>query len=99
MVVAETGKDADARFLQNLSVLQRTKDYGRKLLEVGHYCEGVVFDAQGRGYLSHGEVIEQFTADGKSQVWAETGSPNGHKILADGTHLVCDASRHAMLPK
>jgi gluconolactonase len=26
-----------------------------------------------------------------------TGAPNGHKILADGTHLVCDASHHAVL--
>ena len=24
-------------------------------------------------------------------------SPNGHKVLADGTHLICDASRHAVL--
>ena len=24
----------------------------------------------------------------------ETGAPNGHKVLGDGTHLVCDASRH-----
>jgi hypothetical protein len=31
----ETGKDADARFLRTLSVLQRTKDYGLKLLQVG----------------------------------------------------------------
>ena len=31
----ETGKDAEARFLQNLTVLQRTRDYGRRLLEVG----------------------------------------------------------------
>jgi hypothetical protein len=31
----KTGKDADGRFLQNLKVLQRTKDYGRKLLQVG----------------------------------------------------------------
>ena len=68
-----------------------------KLLEVDHYCEGVVFDAQGRGYLSHGAFIVQFTLDGQGKVWAETGSPNGHKILADSTHLVCDASRHAML--
>jgi gluconolactonase len=68
-----------------------------KLLEVDSYCEGVVFDAQGRGYLSHGKVIVQFTLDGRAKVWAETGAPNGHKILADGTHLVCDASRHAML--
>jgi gluconolactonase len=69
----------------------------KKLLEVDHYCEGVVFDAQGRGYLSEGAAIVQFTLDGQAKVWAETGAPNGHKILADGTHLVCDASRHAML--
>jgi gluconolactonase len=69
----------------------------KKLLEVDHYCEGVVFDAQGRGYISDGAQIVQFTLDGQAKVWAETGSPNGHKILADGTHLVCDASRHAIL--
>ncbi len=68
-----------------------------KLLEVDHYCEGVVFDAAGRGYLSEGKVIVQFTLDGQAKEWAETGAPNGHKILADGTHLVCDASQHAVL--
>ncbi len=68
-----------------------------KLLEVHAYCEGVVFDHQGRGYVSHGDRITQFTLDGKSKVWATTGAPNGHKILADGTHLVCDASHHAVL--
>ncbi len=72
------------------------------LLEVEHYCEGVVFDAEGHGYVSEGKVIVQFEpgdtqATTKSRVWAETGSPNGHKILADGTHLVCDASQHAVL--
>ena len=68
-----------------------------KLLVVDSYCEGVVFDAQGRGYISHGKVIVQFTLDGKHDVWAETGGPNGHKILADGTHLVCDATHPAVL--
>lgn len=68
-----------------------------KLLEVHAYCEGVVFDHDGKGYISHGDRITQFTLDGKSKVWATTGAPNGHKILADGTHLVCDASRHAVL--
>jgi gluconolactonase len=67
------------------------------LVEVDHYSEGVVFDAQGRGYLSEGKVIQQFTLDGQKKVWAETGAPNGHKILADGTHLVCDAGQHAVL--
>lgn len=32
--------DADARFLQNVGVLQRTADYGRRLLEVGQKVMG-----------------------------------------------------------
>ena len=47
----ETAKDARGRFVQNLKVLQRTKDYGKKLLEVGRRVlksKGVVID------LSHG---------------------------------------------
>ena len=68
-----------------------------KVLEVPHYCEGVVFDHAGNGYVSEGDRIVQFSLDGKSSTWAVTGAPNGHKVLADGTHLVCDASRHAVL--
>ncbi len=67
------------------------------LFTVPSYCEGVVFDHQGRGYVSWGATITQFELDGTHRVFAETGAPNGHKILADGTHLVCDASRHAVL--
>ncbi|MBL9124884.1 MAG: SMP-30/gluconolactonase/LRE family protein [Planctomycetaceae bacterium] len=68
-----------------------------KLLEVPHYSEGVVFDHAGNGYLSQDDTIVQFALDGSQRDWAKTGAPNGHKILADGTHLVCDASRHAVL--
>ena len=68
-----------------------------KLFEVPHYCEGVVFDHEGYGYTSHGDTITRFTPDGKHETWAKTGAPNGHKVLADGTHLVCDASQHAVL--
>jgi gluconolactonase len=68
-----------------------------QLFTVSHYCEGVVFDHEGNGYISYDKYIEKFSLDGKHAVWAETGAPNGHKILADGTHLVCDASRHAVL--
>lgn len=67
------------------------------LFEVPHYCEGVVFDREGRGYISAGPAIYQFELDGKHCAWAETGAPNGHKILADGTHLVCDAGAQAVL--
>lgn len=69
----------------------------KPLITVPSYCEGVVFDHQGNGYTSHGKFITRFTLDGKQEIWAETGAPNGHKVLADGTHLVCDASQHAML--
>jgi gluconolactonase len=68
-----------------------------QLFTVPHYCEGVVFDHAGNGYISHGEHITTFTLDGQHRIWATTGAPNGHKILADGVHLVCDASRHAVL--
>ena len=67
------------------------------MFRVPNYCEGVFFDHDGNGYISWGKTITKFTLDGKHAVWAETGAPNGHKILADGTHLVCDASQHAVL--
>ncbi len=68
-----------------------------KLFEVPSYCEGVVFDHDGFGYISHGKVVTRFAPDGKNDIWATTGAPNGHKILANGEHLVCDASQHAVL--
>ena len=69
----------------------------QRVLTVPSYCEGVVFDHQGRGYISWAKSITRFDLDGTHAVWAETGAPNGHKILADGSHLVCDASQHAVL--
>jgi len=59
--------------------------------------EGIVFDAEGYAYVSHGRVISRVSTNGAKSVWAETGAPSGHKILADGIHLVCDASQHAVL--
>src|SRR3954465_15383249 len=63
-----------------------------KIAEVPGYCEGIVFDRAGLAYVSdtqHG-TIYTVTLDGKTALWAKTTAPNGHKILADGTHLVCD---------
>lgn len=69
-----------------------------EVVKTGDYSEGVVVDHEGNLYFSHGKIITKVKPDGSDPVtWAETGSPNGHKILADGTHLVCDASRHAIL--
>ena len=63
-----------------------------KIAEVPGYCEGIVFDRAGDGYVSdtrHG-TIYKLGRDNRPVVWAKTAAPNGHKILPDGTHLVCD---------
>lgn len=70
-----------------------------KVVEVPGYCEGVVFDRRGDAYISDTQngTIYRVTPDARATLWAKTGAPNGHKILADGTHLVCDGSQHAVL--
>ena len=68
-----------------------------EIVRTDDYSEGVVIDHDGNMYFSHQKVITVVTPDGSHRVWAETGAPNGHKVLADGTHLVCDASHHAVL--
>jgi gluconolactonase len=68
-----------------------------RLLEVPRYSEGVVFDRDGNGYISHEDKLTKFSLDGKHEVWAVTGNPNGHKVLPDGTHLVCNNAPPAML--
>lgn len=70
-----------------------------KVLEVPGYTEGVVVDRDGVLYISdvYNGTIYRIAADGEAKVWAKTGAPNGHKILPDGTHLVCDGSQHAVL--
>jgi gluconolactonase len=62
-----------------------------KVAEFPGYTEGIVFDRSGIGYVSdipHG-TIYTLSADGKTAVWAKADTPNGHKVLADGTHLLC----------
>lgn len=68
-----------------------------KLLEVERYSEGVVFDHDGNGYISWDKTVTKFQLDGTNATFSVTGAPNGHRVLADGTHLICDASQHAVL--
>ncbi|HEX8188222.1 MAG TPA: SMP-30/gluconolactonase/LRE family protein, partial [Pyrinomonadaceae bacterium] len=70
-----------------------------KVAEVPGYTEGVVVDGDGAVYFSdvYNGTIYRVRPGGAAEVWAKTGAPNGHKILADGTHLVCDGSQHAVL--
>ena len=69
-----------------------------KVVQVPGYTEGVVVDREGRVYISlpyHGAIYR--VSGDTAAVWAETSAPNGHKVLRDGTHLVCDGSAHAVL--
>ena len=61
-----------------------------EVARVPTYTEGIVFDHDGNAYISHDRFITRVTSSGEAAIWAETGSPNGHKVLGDGTHLVCD---------
>ena len=46
-----------------------------KLFEVDSYCEGVVFDHNGRGYISWSDTITQFELDGSNKFFAKTDIP------------------------
>jgi gluconolactonase len=70
-----------------------------KVVEVPGYSEGVVVDRDGAIYVSdvYNGTIYRVRPEGVAEAWARTGAPNGHKILPDGTHLVCDGSQRAVL--
>ena len=70
-----------------------------EVILTGDYTEGVVVDHDGNLYFSHGKIVTKVFADGSKppETWAETGAPNGHKVLADGTHLICDASKKSIM--
>lgn len=62
-----------------------------KVAELPGYSEGIVFDRSGLGFVSDmiNGTIYSLSPEGKTAAWARLEGPNGHKILGDGTHLVC----------
>jgi gluconolactonase len=84
-----------ALFSVSLFALERLHPV--ELARFRSFSEGIVFDSSGYAYVSHGRMISRIALDGKRTLWSETGAPSGHKILPDGTHLVCDSSRRAVL--
>lgn len=61
------------------------------------FSEGPVFDYQGNFFFTHGKFVSRVTPDGKQTIWAETSGANGHKVLPDGTHLLCTPGERAVL--
>ncbi len=72
---------------------------GVTVATIPHFCEGIVFDTSGTMYVSDmmEGTIYRVTTGGAVTPWGRTPRPNGHKILPDGTHLVCDAGEKAVL--
>lgn len=62
----------------------------RVVAELKGYSEGVVQDQQGAIYVSllHRGAVYRLDPSGQPAVWVRLTEPNGHKVLADGAHLV-----------
>ena len=62
------------------------------------FTEGPVFDRQGNLYFSHRAGIYKLPPGGEPVEWISDASAgfNGHKILPDGTHLVCASKKSAV---
>ena len=68
-----------------------------EIARVASYTEGPVFDRDGNLYFSHGDSISRLSPDGELSIWAKLDGPNGHKVLPDGNHLVCEPKRSQVL--
>jgi len=69
-----------------------------EVARVRTYTEGPVFDRQGNLFFTHNQGVAKLSAGGELSDWVsgtEAGY-NGHKILPDGTHLVCASKKHAI---
>jgi len=62
------------------------------------FTEGPVFDAAGNLFFTHNEGIKKLSPTGGLTDWQTDASAgfNGHKILPDGTHLICAAKKSAV---
>ena len=62
------------------------------------FTEGPVFDREGNLFFTHNDGIFRLSKAGQLTDWVRDSSAgfNGHKILPDGTHLVCASKRSAI---
>ncbi len=67
------------------------------LLTKDKISQAPVIDYVGSVYFSHGKNIRVVTPNGRHRLWAFEPEPRGHRLLPDGSHLICDAGRGVIL--
>lgn len=62
----------------------------RVIANLDGYSEGIVFDARGIAFVPglHRGAVYRIGGGESPTVWFRATEPNGHKILADGSHLI-----------
>ena len=75
------------------SAQPRPEEFARS----SEFSEGPVFDYDGNFFFTHGKFVSRVTPKGEQTIWAETSGANGHKVLPDGTHLLCVPGDRAVL--
>lgn len=79
-----------ARFMLWVTSVHGNELQPVKFASFDAYCEGPVFDRSGNLFVSYGKsFVAKIDPQGRVQQWLKTDNPNGHKILPDGTHLIC----------
>jgi len=84
-------------FISLLSLASAQQPRPEEFARSDEFSEGPVFDYQGNFFFTHGKFVSRVTPEGKQTIWAETSGANGHKVLPDGTHLLCVPGDRAVL--
>ena len=87
--------------MKNLLVICAVAAFGQEPFEFARaptFTEGPVFDRTGNLYFSHRDGVAKVSPAGERSEWVTDPAAgfNGHKILTDGTHVVCASKRAAV---
>ena len=83
----------------NTNVFSQSEITPVEICRTQTYSEGPIFDKEGNIYISEsyrGPVIK-ITPEGDTTTWTVLEEPNGHEILPDGNHLICDMRMQAIV--
>lgn len=70
-----------------------------KILDLDFYTEGPALDREGNLFFTTltGGAIMKLDRSGNLSEWARMSCPNGHRILENGDHIICDSKESAVV--